>query len=70
MRDIHPLFRNKTIDTVGVYLNSSGDINFVLYDEYNEGFYKFPEVNIEFKDGTSEHLPSYERGNYNISNRR
>ena len=70
MRDIHPLFKNKTIDTIGCVFNSSGDINFVLYDEYNEGFYKFPDVNIEFENGTKERLPSYKRGKYNTSNQR
>ena len=62
--------KNQTIQTVGCVFNSSGDLNFVLHDEYNKGFYKFPNVNIEYNDGTREPLPAYSRGNYNISNSR
>ena len=68
MNDIHPLIKNKTIQTVGCVFNSSGDLNFVLHDDYNNGFYKFPEVNIEYGDGSREQLPAYSRGNYHISN--
>lgn len=70
MNDLHPLIKNQTIQTIGCVFNSSGDLNFVLHDEYNKGFYKFPNVNIEYNDGTRDSLPAYSRGNYNISNSR
>ncbi len=70
MNDIHPLIKSQTIQTVGCIFNSSEDLNFVLHDEYNKEFYKFPNVNIEYNDGTRDPLPACSRGNYNISNSR
>lgn len=70
MRDIHPLMKSKTIETIGCVFNSSGDLNFVLYDDYNLGFYRFPKVNVEFKDGDKKALPAYLRGNYDFVNRK
>lgn len=70
MNDYHPLLKNKTIQTVGFVFNNSGDLNFVLHDDYNKGFYKFPNVNIEYNNGEKDPLPAYSRGNYNISNSR
>ena len=67
MNEYHPLMKNKTIQTIGCVFNSSGDMNFVLYDEYNRGFYKFPNVVVEYQDKTKDPLPAYTRGNYNIS---
>ena len=48
----------------------SGDLNFVLYDDYNLGFFRFPKVNVEFKDGDKKALPAYLRGNYDFVNRK
>ncbi len=70
MQEIHPSMKNGTIQTVGCIFNGSGDLNFVLYDEYNKGFYKFPNVKIEYNNGERDSLPAYTKGNYNISNSR
>ena len=61
--------KNGTIQTIGCVFNSSGYLNFVLYDKYNQGFYKFPNVVIEFNDGSKEPLPAYCKGKYKSDGR-
>lgn len=65
MSESHNLMKKGIIQTIGCVFNSSGDFNFVLYDKHNNGFYKFPNVFIEYDNGEKDYLPAYIKGVYN-----
>ena len=68
MDDIHKYTREKKVQTIGCVYNSKGDFNFVFYDKENKGFYRFPSVYIEHKDGKKTPLPAYQKGTYKFVN--
>lgn len=67
--NLHPLFKNRTIETMAMLLPPSGDFNFIMYENnpLYEGFYTFPNVYMRHSDGTAELLPAYKNGNYLIN---
>lgn len=66
MTNIHPLFKERKIETMGMLMPPSFDFNFIMYENNPnyEGFYTFKTVYLRHNDGTAEMLPSYQNGNY------
>ena len=68
--NLHPLFKNRRIETMAMLMPPSGDFNFIMYENnpLYEGFYKFPTVYLRHNDGSAELLPTYQNGNYLVNN--
>lgn len=64
--NLHPLFKNRQVETMGMLMPPSGDFNFIMYENNPnyEGFYIFPTVYLRYQDGMAKQLPAYQRGNY------
>ncbi len=64
--NLHPLFKNKQVETMAMLMPPSNDFNFIMYENNPtyEGFYTFPKVYLRHNDGTAELLPAYQNGNY------
>lgn len=70
--NLHPLFKNRNIETIAMLMPPCGDYNFIMYENnpLYEGFYTFPNVYLRYNDGTAELLPAYEKGNYLVNKNR
>lgn len=64
--NLHPMFKNRQIETMAMLMPPCGDFNFIMYENNQayEGFYTFPNVYLRHNDGTGELLPAYQNGNY------
>lgn len=64
--NMHPLFKNRQVETIGMVMPPSGDFNFIMYENNPsyEGFYKFPTIYLRHSNGAAELLPAYQNGNY------
>ena len=47
MNQDNPVFRNKQVELTGCLVTSTGDINFVFYDNINNNFYRFTNVFVK-----------------------
>ena len=70
MANLHPLFKNREIETIGMVLPPNGDYNLIMYENNPscEGFYTFPSVYLRHNDGRGELLPAYQNGDYTLVN--
>lgn len=68
--NLHPLFKNRKVETMAMLMPPSGDFNFIMYENnlHYEGFYIFPTVFLRHTDGSAEQLPAYQNGNYLVNN--
>lgn len=68
--NLHPLFKNRKVETMAMLMPPSGDFNFIMYENnlQYEGFYIFPTVFLRHTDGSVEQLPAYQNGNYLVNN--
>ena len=67
---LHPMFKNREIETMAMLMPPCGDFNFIMYENNPsyEGFYKFPTVYLRYNDSSAKLLPSYQKGNYIVDN--
>ena len=70
LTNLHPLFKNRQVETIGMLMSPCGDFNFIMYENNPryEGFYTFPAVYLRHSDGTEEKLPAYQNGDYLVNN--
>lgn len=66
MTNLHPMFQNRQIETIGMLLAPHGDFNFIKYENNPkfEGLYIFPTVYFREDNGNAQELPTYQNGNY------
>lgn len=50
MNEDNPVFKNRQVELTSCLVTSTGDINFVFYDNANENFYRFTNVFVKDKD--------------------
>lgn len=64
--NLHPLFKNREVETMAMLMSPCGDFNFIMYENnpQYEGFYTFPNVYLRYSDGSAVMLPAYQNGNY------
>lgn len=64
--NMHPMFKNRQIETMAMLMPPCGDFNFIMYENnpVYEGFYTFPTVYMRYNNSSAELLPAYQNGNY------
>lgn len=50
MNEDNPVFKNRQVELTSCLVTSTGDINFVFYDNANQNFYRFTNVVVKDKD--------------------
>ena len=50
MNENNPIFKSRKVELVGALVTSTGDVNFVFYDNINQNFYRFTKVFVKNKD--------------------
>ena len=50
MNQDNPVFKNKQVELTGCLVTSTGDINFVFYDNVSNNFYRFTNVYVKDKN--------------------
>ena len=50
MNEDNPVFKNRQVELISCLVTSTGDINFVFYDNAKENFYRFTNVVVIGKD--------------------
>lgn len=50
MNEDNPVFKNRQVELTSCLVTSTGDINFVFYDNVNQNFYRFTNVVVKDKD--------------------
>lgn len=50
MNEENPVFKNRQVELTSCLVTSTGDINFVFYDNVNQNFYRFTNVVVKDKD--------------------
>lgn len=50
MNQDNPVFRNRQVELISCLVTSTGDINFVFYDNINDNFYRFTNVFVKDKN--------------------
>lgn len=50
MNEDNPVFKNRQVELTSCLVTSTGDINFVFYDNANQNFYRFTNVVVRGKD--------------------
>lgn len=50
MNENNPIFKSRKVELVGALVTSTGDVNFVFYDNLNQNFYRFTKVFVKGKD--------------------
>ena len=50
MNENNPIFKSRKVELVGALVTSTGDVNFVFYDNLNQNFYRFTKVFVKNKD--------------------
>ncbi len=59
MNEENSVFRDHQVDLMGCLVTSSGDINFVFYDNLVENFYRFTEVYVKENDNSLRPVNTY-----------
>lgn len=55
MNEDNPVFKNRQVELTSCVVTSTGDINFVFYDNVNQNFYRF--TNVVVKDKENNYTP-------------
>lgn len=55
MNEDNAVFKNKEVELTGCVVTSSGDINFVFYDNVSQNFYRF--TNVVVRDKNNNYIP-------------
>ena len=55
MNQENSVFKNKQVELTSCLVTSTGDINFVFYDNVNQNFYRF--TNVFVKDANNNYTP-------------
>ena len=50
MNENNPIFKSRKVELVGALVTSTGDVNFVFYDNLNQNFYRFTKEFVKDKD--------------------
>ncbi|MBQ6285671.1 MAG: hypothetical protein IJK67_05155 [Bacilli bacterium] len=59
MNQDNSVFRNKQAELMGCVVTSTGDVNFVFYDNVNNNFYRFTNVYVKDKFGNLTPVSCY-----------
>lgn len=59
MNEVNSVFQNHQVELMGCLVTSSGDINFVFYDNRKEHFYRFTEVFVKENDNSLRPVNTY-----------
>ena len=59
MNQDNPVFKNKQVELTSCLVTSTGDINFVFYDNLNDNFYRFTNVFVKDKDNNMTPVNCY-----------
>lgn len=59
MNEDNPVFKNRQLERISCLVTSTGDINFVFYDNANQNFYRFTNVVVKGKDNVCKLVNCY-----------
>lgn len=59
MNQDNGIFKNKLVDLISCLVTSTGDINFVFYDNISDNFYRFTNVFVKDKNNNYEKVNCY-----------
>ena len=59
MNQDNPVFKNKQVELTSCLITSTGDINFVFYDNQSNNFYRFINVFVKDKDNNLKPVNCY-----------
>lgn len=59
MNEDNPVFKNRQVELTSCLVTSTGDINFVFYDNVNQNFYRFTNVVVRGKDNNFTSVNCY-----------
>ena len=59
MNEDNPVFKNRQVELTSCLVTSTGDINFVFYDNVNQNFYRFTNVVVKGKDNVCTPVNCY-----------
>lgn len=59
MNEDNPVFKNRQLECISCLVTSTGDINFVFYDNANQNFYRFTNVIVKGKDNVCKPVNCY-----------
>lgn len=59
MNQDNPVFRNKQVELTSCLVTSTGDINFVFYDNVSNNFFRFTNVFVKDKDNNMQPINCY-----------
>ena len=59
MNEDNPVFKKRQVELTGCLVTSTGDINFVFYDNVNQNFYRFTNVVVRAKDNSCRPVNCY-----------
>ena len=59
MNEDNPVFKNRQVELTSCLVTSTGDINFVFYDNVNQNFYRFTNVVVRGKDNNFTPVKCY-----------
>ena len=56
----NPVLKNRQVELTSCLVTSTGNINFVFYDNVNQNFYRFTNVVVRGKDNNFTPVNCYE----------
>ena len=59
MNEDNPVFKNRQVELTSCLVTSTGDVNFVFYDNANKNFYRFTNVVVKDKDNNYRPVNCY-----------
>ncbi len=59
MNEDNPVFKNRQVELTGCLVTSTGDINFIFYDNQNQNFYRFTNVFVKDKNNNCKPIDCY-----------
>ena len=59
MNEDNPVFKNRQVELTGCLVTSTGDINFIFYDNQNQNFYRFTNVFVKDKNNNYKPIDCY-----------
>lgn len=59
MNEENPVFKNRQVELTSCLVTSTGDINFIFYDNTNQNFYRFTNVMVKGKDNNYRPVNCY-----------
>lgn len=59
MNEDNPVFKTRQLERISCLVTSTGDINFVFYDNANQNFYRFTNVIVKGKDNVCKPVNCY-----------